>query len=490
MKEDKLHSNNLEERLRREAENFEMQPSDAVWEHIRGSLPSGGKRLYLLRWAAVAAVLLVLAGLGWYFLQMPVAQKDSSTSGALVLTDSVQSVQKAPGNADQGVAGLKNAEVAGAGQEGKAPAVSKDKSLEADHYASGQQRGPAYSTWSPKEAAAGRSAAGKTRKSQAKADHPLPLLTRLDWLSGGAGVNPEDAVTSLHYSDRIVQLMLTEAHTTGGLLAQNSAAAAEKSKITFGIYFTPGMSYRTLKTGGRPSSGGRMMASPNSPNIDGIRPGNAQEFASSMRINTTDKPLQQKQGWGWGSGIRVALHLPDNWLLQSGLSLRQTNYDITAYRQDPAYVYNNGAAYTMAAAPMANSNYAQYASRNIANDQVTTLENSYLSTELPLLIGRRFGSPDAFSVTVLAGAGLTYLLHANSVMYAPNSQRYFTDEDYLSPFNGSLILEANMNVPLGKNLGFSIGPAFQYQMFSSYKGYDPVSEFPYLIGLKTAFHLK
>lgn len=488
MKEDKLHHHNWEEVLRKQAENFEMQPSDAVWEHISTALPSGRKRFYVMRWVAAAAVLLFLVGSGWYFLHSP-SGGQKAKAPALVLTDSVQ---KAPDGEGGELAGRTATQGASRDEGTKRAAVPKNEPSKLDDFddADEPQKKALYSSLQPKKASPGRLFSEKTREKRSTTNSRLSLLAHLNPLPNREGFK-EEATTSVYYSERVIRLMLAGVHPDAPLLARGDAAASGKNKITFGIYFTPGVSYRTLKTGGAPSSSsGRMMASPSPPNTDIVQSGNVQEFASSMRINTTDKPLQQKQSWGWGSGIRVALHLPDNWLLQSGLSLRHTNYAITAYRQDPTYVYNNGTASTLAAAPLANSNYAQYASRYAATDQATTLENTYLSTELPLLIGRRFGSPDAFSVTVLAGAGLTYLLHANSVMYAPNSQRYFTDEDYLSPFNSSLILEANMNIPLGERLGFSIGPALQYQLFSSYKSYDPVKEFPYLIGLKTAFHLR
>lgn len=489
MKEDKQHNTSLEQRLREAAENFEMQPSEAVWENIAPMLPGeGGKKVIFLRWAAVAAVLLLLGGMGWYFLQSPTGIKKSNTRQPSLVT--ADSARRADEVLDQTTAINQGATIAKKKskkeklQTSSTSTISPKDDVQRHHKTADIKNHPKFIALHD----GGKSAKPKSnwkelsKTNLSNGNSGLPILQNIT--ASFADEKSINKTLSLHYSEKIAQLMLDAIRPAAVPLLAKKNTSEAMQKVTVGLFFTPGVSYRTLKTGS--VSSGRQFADVSSAFL---RPNTTQNTANPVRVNVQEKPLQQKQGWGWNSGLRVAWHFSEKWLLQTGLSLRHTSYEITAYKQDPVYVNNRGFS-TMAAAPLANSTYASYVNRYAENNQMASLENRYLSTELPLLIGRRFGDPDKFSLTVLTGAGLTYLLHSNAVMYAPKSQRYFSDEDYLHPFNTSLILEANMNIPLSKNIRFSIGPAFQYQLFSTYKNYDSVKEFPYLIGIKTALALR
>ena len=489
MKGDKLHHTSFEQQLRQAADRFKMEPSEGLWQRVQQNLPEARKPVLWWRWAAAAAVLL-LAGLGGWYLLSP---KSSEAPGLVSNTPGVHQ-PAAPAAAGSSSAASNYAHPAdSAGMAGPS-------SMAASQSISGMAEG-AVAHAQPLTAAQTDASPPSERRQQPQAPSETNTLSgsysvtetpagesgrKLPLLGGAAEMDlPETTpgtAPDMQYSAAITRLLLQQAGSPA-LLALNSAESKEGAKLTVGLFFTPGVSYRTLKTGTTPSP------AMNSAPVQNFTNGQLVSQDVVMRVNAREKPMQQKQGWGWGSGLRLALHLPENWILQTGLSLRQTNYEVTAYQQNPAYVTSEGAIAELPA-PVTNSSYARYAAGYGQPQRPTTLENRYLSTELPLLVGKRFGHPDAFSFTVLAGAGLTYLLQSNSVMYAPASQRYFYDKSYLSPFNSSLILEASMHIPLSRNLGFSIGPALQYQMFSSYKDYSAVKEYPYLIGLKTAFLLK
>src|SRR5699024_2070567 len=293
-------------------------------------------------------------------------------------------------------------------------------------------------------------------------------------------VSSTPSAVPLRYSHAVLRQILKTMGVGESSLAGIPSKQEGRRKISVGLYYTPGMSYRSLKEG---TIQQRQVPS----DVVSVPPGllAVNDENLMMRVTRKEKPMQQKLSWGWGTGLRVGVPFGKNWMLQTGLSLQQTTYDIKAYKQDPAYVTGDGSS-SMVAASAANSTFARFAGGPSGVEKSTTLENRYVSTELPLLIGKRFGHPDKLSFTLLAGAGLTYLIHSNAIIYAPQSQRYFSDDDYLSRFNSNLILEANMNIPLGNHFGFSIGPALQYQLFSSYKAYRAVQEYPYLIGIKTA----
>lgn len=484
MKEDRLQDKNFEQRLREEADHFEMQPSAAVWGKIASALPahSPSKKIFIWKWAAAAAVILLIGGLGWYFLGSPSGQPAIDNPSDLVSTNKHQDARHSLNQEKKNT----TVKITTPGKEEKnlatavAPPAKRINPSPSDKAAPYGQDQPESLNEQTAIVQNRPSGTETYLQKNLQKNNQLPALQKVTVVFAQDSLDT-DAIT-LQYSDRIARLMLEEAAPAAPSLARNEAPS--KDKISVGLFFTPGVSYRTLKTGG-----GSSPQSFDALNANALRPNNSQGFNTLERVNVQDKPLQQKQSWGWNSGVRVALHLSPEWIVQTGISLRQTDYKITAYKQDPAYVSGNGYA-TVSNSPITNSLYARYAGRTPENSRATTLENRYLSTELPLLVGRRFGNPDQFSLTVLAGAGLTYLLHSNAVMYAPASQRYFSDKDYLHPFNSSLILEASMNVPLSKQIGFSIGPAFQYQLFSSYKNYNSVKEYPYLIGIKTALSLR
>jgi hypothetical protein len=103
-----------------------------------------------------------------------------------------------------------------------------------------------------------------------------------------------------------------------------------------------------------------------------------------------------------------------------------------------------------------------------------------------LLISRRFGQAGKIHFNVAAGGGVLYLIKSSAIIFAPESGRYFRDEDMLKPFNGSLHLEADVVFPLSKKINFTIGPSMQYQVFSTYKDYPQVKEHPYFPGIRAA----
>ncbi len=479
MKED-LNKKSWEEQLREAAGKVEVPPAGAVWEKVKEQLPVTHRRIYFYRWA-VAAALLVLIGLGIYFLMphgsLPKQNTQSFTSEGSHQEEAGSEIQEHAPSAESPLP---------ATDRKKKTLVKNNANVsshrELDH--SGSKTMPSESI------APARPLFSKTQKEKLSI-YELPPLSKISWQEIEKDRLHLVEEPSLQYSQKILPFLLQSAglSTSPEVEDENSATESQKNqekKLAVGLFFTPGLSYRTLKTSGS-AAPSLMDAAPSGP-----APGYSlmsPMSANASRINQNEKPMQQRQSWGWESGIRVALDLSKGWFLQSGLSLRETNYLVTAYKGSPGYVNREG-TFMATARPMANSNYALSVSRLQEDDRPVHLQNKYLNTELPILVGRNFGNPDKVSFSVLAGAGITYLLNANSVMYAPKSRRYFEDDGYLGAFNSSLILETNLNVPLGSDFHFSIGPVLQYQLSSSYRAYKSVREFPYLIGVKTGISFR
>ena len=445
--------------MRDSAEDFLSEPSDEVWLRINNELHPQTRR-YALWWAA--GILLLISS-GIYMVQ----RRHTASTGQ-AFSEKLHE-PKLPGNApDHSANGLLQNE--------------SRSSAEKKNITTAKRKGSAAGRFSPSSAPASqqetdRSISMEERNNSFQKRYTLPLLRNS--LSGHTDmpklVFPEAGISlPVRMSDLKVE---QPASVWQQDLIQEKGPAAEvarkqwRKKPVLGFSFTPGIGYRVLKI----APPEPVYASPAPPRSGSNSLSSAQASGSRVRF-------KQEPDWSWVAAAQVTIPLGKQWFMQSGLSVTRISYRILAYGTYPAYVQNNGDP-SIASRRNINSFYTTNAVVPVTKPSY--IHNRYLAAEVPLLIGWQLGNPDKTSFSIGAGAGLSYLLGSNTVIYSPDSRRYFTDKDYPRTINGNLHLETSVHLPLTEKFRISVGPSFQYQAFSTYKNYPQVKEHPYFLGIKT-----
>ncbi len=481
---DSMPHDDFEKRLKKEAEDFLPQPSSRVWENIHNELHPR-RRKYLL---ATAAAVLLLLGVGVYFLQKQYVSSNLKSSVAEQIPAGTLPAQTPPPPSDNSQSRKQPAQpVASSGKiftqpqkSGETESVGLTTKPRIGHTEDSQRNNR---TASSKSAIARKNdlqnpelfapnkekeqMSGPKLGNQSGKISGLPLLENLSLFLSTPHSRNYVELSTFALADRI---------SSSWMIPQNegnlSFSKKENKKVSPGklyrkpsyeIFYTPGMGYRSLTEGS-----------------SGMMTGNTSSSYSSSSLSN----LKQQPAWSWAAGARVILPFGKSWSLQTGLSVEQSNYSITAYGTYPAYVQNNN-NYYYSASPSRSLYFLSTNALAAARPAVNHLHNSYFSGEIPLLVGKHFGNPRSVSLNLAAGAGLTYLFHTNPVIYSPVSGRYFTGADYIRKFNGNFHIETSLFIPLGPTLKLDVGPSFQYQILSSYKNYPAIKERPYLLGFKT-----
>jgi hypothetical protein len=438
---EEFSDNEFEKRLREAAGNMRLQPSEKVWKGVRDELHPGRRPLPFL----LAAGVLLLVAAGFYF--------GSRRTGIAGRTNKfVQTNAAAP--AGKTVSGSPAAQASG----------EKASGVPASAFPALKTPVPATATRAGRMLQAGR----QNGQTAAFAEDilrpsPLPVLAGIEAGFQRMTVAAAGPVSGLHLPD-------IRSDSFGNPVQAGAPQKAKKPKrlhrkAAFGVFFTPGAGYRSLRSGHAPpvpaSSRISLLARP----------------APSVPVKQREEP-----DFAWTAGAQLMLPLRGPWLLRSGLSLTRTGYRIRAYGTYPAYVRNNGTVSYAVSNRGGNSYYAVDPAGTTA-PQPAWVHVRYLTAGIPLMLAAEFGRPGKVSWTFAAGATAGWVLSSNPVIYSPQSKRYFTDTRLVRPFRVSLDLRTLVNLPLHGPLQISTGPSFQYQLSSSYKNYPQIKEHPYLIGI-------
>lgn len=474
----------FEKRLKKEAEDFLPQPSSRVWENIHNELHPR-RRKYLL--AAAAAVLLLL-GVSVYFLQKQYVSSSIKSSVAEQIPAGTLPAQTPPPPSDNSQSRKQPAQpVVSSGKistrlqkPGEAESVGLTTKPRSGYTEDSQGNNPAASS---KSALVGKnklqnpelSAPNKEKEqmpeaklgNQSSETSGLPLLENLSLFLYTPHSRDYVELSTFAHANRISSSWMIPQNKGNFSFSKKGNEKVSPGKLfgkpSYEIFYTPGIGYRSLTEGS-----------------SGIMAGNPSSSYSSSSLSD----LKQQPAWSWAAGARVILPFGKSWSLQTGLSVEQLNYSITAYGTYPAYVQNNN-NYYYSASPSRSPYFLSTNALAAARPAVNHLHNSCFSGEIPLLVDKRFGNPRSIFLNLAAGAGLTYLFHASPVIYSPVSERYFTGADYIRKFNGNFHIETSLFIPLSPGLKLDIGPSLQYQILSSYKNYPAIKERPYLLGFKT-----
>jgi hypothetical protein len=479
--------NGFEKSLRESAKDFRMNPSTEVWEGVRERLHGTRRIAPVWWWSAAAAVVL---GLGIWGVSRYERPGKQAVSHASVPAASPAAAGALSGKTVQG--GQERASsVPGQG----APGIASGDSALARPAASVPPSAAGASTLSrPAPGSAGESRPAAVAASPAKPMQPgfpaaasrvvdvsLPAACTLPVIAGNqASLLIGSAIPTRAEASASAEAwhapVIPDSALQGPLYGKHSPKAdLPASRLSWGVYLTPGIGYRVFST--------RLPHQTNTMNMDpgtsGSRPG--------LTYLTARRPVQityeHRPERSWAAGARVYYRLTDAWSLQSGVSVSQTGYRARVYEASAAYVNRSGVAQPADAGRTVNSGAMSYAA-SATIPKTSDFNVRYLAIEVPVMVHRSIPARGSLAIDLGAGAGLSYLAGSNSLIYSPVSGRYFSDERCLRDLNADLHLEASLAIPVSRHLHLTAGPAVQYQATSSYKGYNLVREHPYFAGLQ------
>lgn len=439
---EEFSDNELEKRLREAAGHMRLQPSEKVWKGVRDELHPGRRRLpYLL-----AAGVLLLVAAGFY-----IGSRRTGIGGRAKTFVQTNAAAPAGKTASGSPAGQPSRRKADGGAPASALPVLKVPV-------------PAAATPAGRMLQAGRQNGGTAAFTEdMRRPSPLPVLAGIQAGFQGMTVAAAGPVSGLHLPDIRPDSFANPVQAGAPQKAKKPKRLHRKA--AFGVFFTPGAGYRSLRSGHAP-------------------PVPASSRLSLLARPAPSAPVKQREepDFAWAAGVQLMLPLRGPWLLRSGLSLTRTGYRIRAYGTYPAYVRNNGTVSYALSSRGGNSYYAVDPAGATAPGPAW-VHVRYLTAGIPLMLAAEFGRPGKVSWTFATGATAGWVLSSNPVIYSPQSKRYFTDTHLVRPFRVSLDLQALVNLPLHGPLQISTGPSFQYQLSSSYKNYPQIKEHPYLIGI-------
>lgn len=459
-------NNELEKRLKREAEQFSLQPSDEVWDRISEQLrPQRNLKPWL--WTS-AAILLLLIGSYFMFLHTP-----SENHHPVEFGPASTNIVKGGSGRDKTHQGENKNSITTAPKTSSSETdLTKQSNLQTETHINR----PPYSeeNTAPSEIA---STADKTPSpSQAttvtantKEETGLPVLSSLPVsIPSIQPIHPEEIIPFLQVKENPakIQAYNKPAEDGSGRATQATDKKVKKKRnITYTASLTSGVGYRILHAHSSPNYSQQM--------------DNTLGAFAVVRNNKID----QKPDWNMSAEFRVAIPFGQRWSFQTGLSVLRTGYRVKAFGTYPAYIRTDG-SYSLSGSTANTNSYYALNARLAPTQKPAYIRNRYLFGELPLMIGYQFGQPDKVHIDVSFGGGLLYLINSSPIIYSPSSGRYFTDKALLKPVNGILRTEAEVVFSFSKKMNFIVGPSLQYQMLSSYKNYPQVKEYPYAAGIK------
>lgn len=472
MKED-FSNNELEKRLKEEAGNFTLAPSEEVWKRISEELhPRRNRRPWL--WALAALVGLSLAS---YLIWQHGGSSDALNHGGAPVSAGPAAAAKDDIIPPEEVEGT--AAVPAVNPAEKSPATSKTVPEKGTSAAGRRSARRVFSGEIPKQQPASQPSAVPAGSANLQAADrgaptyglpPLQALSSLSWVRNAVA---GDFVPSQVPLAPLNDISGQQTHPVTIAISETAGEkepVKKKRRPSFELYVTPGRGYRILNVDNSKEKAQQM---------DNLLSG----FAV-VRHNKID----QKPDWGFSAGVRGVFPLGNKWSLETGLTVIRQGYRVKAFGTYPAYVSNNG-NYAMASPAAPNRGNSFYASSSLAVDRAAQqkpayIHNSYWYGQVPVLVNYRIGREDKVHVEVGLGGGLLYLIKTSPVIFAPESGRYFVNKDLLKPVNASVQMEVEAVIPMSRHLNLIFGPSMQYQLFSTYKDYPQVKEYPYFPGLK------
>ncbi|HVB02152.1 MAG TPA: outer membrane beta-barrel protein [Chitinophagaceae bacterium] len=454
MSEDLPQREELERRIRMEAQRFDLRPSDMVWQNINRKLhPDGFFRKPLL-WVVT---LLLLAGSTsgtyYYFANrhhpLTIAVKAGpsrhlSAPGSPAALLPVFST-RVPRHILNGLAGKNNIQL---------PASDVKKVL---------VRGKTYGITS------------MANQPLASINHAraLPLFAELKAL-------PEAAMK--------ISLKGSELDTSDQILASTltgEMAAVRKNffiwqlfshTLKWDFFVAPSISFRWINYPAY--SGVTYFYYQQSPFL--TTPG-----GQGSNGNLSKNHLYQYSEFSFAAGVHVHRNLGTHFNLTTGLEMDRFGYGIQAVPVSPTLVLQAGSGTGSGTTSFYNSSYAvpPGTSYTLNSSGETNINNTYYFVTLPLLVGYHVSLHKDWKLNFSGGMDLGYLVYQQSNILSPYTKVYYSDNSLIRKWEPDLNTSIYFSIPFTRGTYLQIGPEFRYQVLSTYINYS-VKEHPYSLGIR------
>ncbi len=246
--------------------------------------------------------------------------------------------------------------------------------------------------------------------------------------------------------------------------------AKSKKKIAWEVYFSPTISYRSLKE--NKAFINSTLANTNSLNY----------YTAISDINSL---VTHKPDIGLQMGFAAGYPLTKNLRIKAGMQFNVSKYDIRAYTYNSevaTIALNTGAAGANSVSTI--TNY-----RNFSGDNASWLRNLYISASLPVGLELKLNRTGKKEFGVAATLQPTYMLGDRVYLLSTDYKNYAEVPSLTRKWNFSGGLEVYAGINTGK-VQWRVGPHVRYQMLSSFDATYPVKEHLFDFGLKVGLMLK
>ncbi len=246
--------------------------------------------------------------------------------------------------------------------------------------------------------------------------------------------------------------------------------ARSKKRISWEIYFSPTISYRSWKE--NKAFINSTLANTNSLNY----------YTAISDINSL---VTHKPDIGLQMGFAAGYPLTKNLKVTAGMQFNVSKYDIKAYTYNSevaTIALNTGAGGANSVSTI--TNY-----RNFSGDNASWLRNLYISASMPVGLELKLNRTGKTDLGVAATVQPTYMLGDRVYLLSTDYKNYAEVPSLTRKWNFSGGLEVFAGLNTGK-IQWRVGPHVRYQMLSTFDKTYPVKEHLFDFGLKVGIMLK
>ena len=484
-----IHNRDFERFLRQNADQYRMYPSEKVWEEIHDTLHTRKRRWYLLglsllllTTATVTSIMLIpsnrqLSGyksihaseIAWY--EKAVAATDQTRTAEAATrflrpSGNYNPFATAPAVQDP----VERTMASGTEEEPDLEAVPAISSLAT--LAAPQSAVPAGIRSDLMASTAQPDAVKKAGQLPVSAAPALQSLVR-DELAAEPVMSPVAAST-----DKAQDL---PAATAAGSkepedpripaikdrVAKSIQQAGSRKKLSWQLYVTPTISYRTLKENDQYLSAARYNSIVNG--------SSAVIYPSDVNTMVNHRP-----DLGFQLGLRGAYPVSRWFSITGGLQFSVSKYDIKAY-QHPAEMT------TIALSNRSVSAVSNF--RNTNGYRENWLRNFYFSASLPVGMELKLSDGDKNYFGMAATLQPTYVLDNRAYLISADYKNYAEMPSLTRRWNMNTSFEVFSAQRTGK-VNWRVGPQIRYQLMSSFSKNYPIKEHLFDFGLKLGIQLQ